>query len=180
MRCPLLLWALARKEPASGESKRYPTGELAEWLKAVVLKTIVGVSSPGVRIPHSPPESPEKSGLFRSPARWLRCLVIRKDTHLLAPNVEQSVEHCNRVPRDDCPWWGGNSADSRPTCPRIEYHEPEYEGLQDWVTAQSLICRWDEWPARQERDRAVRDSSLRILLRQSPAGSGLDFEGANP
>ncbi len=40
---------------------------------------------------------------------------------------------------------------------RIEYHDPEYEGLQDWVTAQSLICRWDEWPVRQKRERAMRD-----------------------
>jgi hypothetical protein len=39
-------------------------GELAEWLKAVVLKTIVAVMSPGVRIPHSPPRNPEKSGFL--------------------------------------------------------------------------------------------------------------------
>ena len=32
-----------------------PIGELAEWLKAAVLKTVVGVSLPGVRIPRSPP-----------------------------------------------------------------------------------------------------------------------------
>jgi hypothetical protein len=28
---------------------------MAEWLKAAVLKTVVGVSLPGVRIPLSPP-----------------------------------------------------------------------------------------------------------------------------
>lgn len=40
-------------------------GELAERSKAVVLKTIVAAMSPGVRIPHSPPLNPEKSGFFR-------------------------------------------------------------------------------------------------------------------
>lgn len=30
-------------------------GEMAEWLKAAVLKTVVGASLPGVRIPLSPP-----------------------------------------------------------------------------------------------------------------------------
>ena len=30
-------------------------GEMAEWFKAAVLKTVVGVSLPGVRIPLSPP-----------------------------------------------------------------------------------------------------------------------------
>ena len=32
------------------------SGGMAEWLKAVVLKTTVGVTSPGVRIPLPPPE----------------------------------------------------------------------------------------------------------------------------
>lgn len=31
------------------------SGELAEWFKAMVLKTIVGETLPGVRIPRSPP-----------------------------------------------------------------------------------------------------------------------------
>ena len=30
-------------------------GELSEWLKEAVLKTVEGVSPPGVRISHSPP-----------------------------------------------------------------------------------------------------------------------------
>ena len=30
-------------------------GRLAEWLKAAVLKTVVGESSPWVRLPHLPP-----------------------------------------------------------------------------------------------------------------------------
>jgi hypothetical protein len=30
-------------------------GELAEWSKAAVLKTVEGLSLPGVRIPSSPP-----------------------------------------------------------------------------------------------------------------------------
>ena len=29
-------------------------GEMAEWFKATVLKTVVGASQPGVRIPLSP------------------------------------------------------------------------------------------------------------------------------
>ena len=33
-----------------------PYGGMAEWLKAVVLKTTVGETSPGVRIPLPPPE----------------------------------------------------------------------------------------------------------------------------
>lgn len=33
----------------------YKTGEVAEWLKALVSKTNMGVSPSGVRIPPSPP-----------------------------------------------------------------------------------------------------------------------------
>ena len=33
-------------------------GEMAEWFKAAVLKTAVGVSLPWVRIPLSPPDAP--------------------------------------------------------------------------------------------------------------------------
>lgn len=35
---------------------RTATGGLAEWLKATVLKTVDGVTRPGVRIPHPPPK----------------------------------------------------------------------------------------------------------------------------
>jgi hypothetical protein len=34
----------------------YSSGELSEWLKEAVLKTVEGLRPPGVRIPHSPPE----------------------------------------------------------------------------------------------------------------------------
>jgi hypothetical protein len=40
-----------------------PVGQVAEWFKAAVLKTAVGVSSPWVRIPLCPPvgSEPERS-----------------------------------------------------------------------------------------------------------------------
>jgi hypothetical protein len=36
------------------ELRSFSSGELAEWLKAIDSKSIVGVSLPGVRIPRSP------------------------------------------------------------------------------------------------------------------------------
>ena len=37
---------------------------MAEWLKAAVLKTVVGAILPGVRIPLSPPLKPPQLGVF--------------------------------------------------------------------------------------------------------------------
>jgi hypothetical protein len=36
----------------------YILGEMAEWLKAAVLKTVESLRAPGVRIPLSPPSEP--------------------------------------------------------------------------------------------------------------------------
>ncbi len=50
------------------------SGEMAEWLKAAVLKTVVGAILPGVRIPLSPPfnfEAQAMLGLFLSTSKCL-------------------------------------------------------------------------------------------------------------
>jgi hypothetical protein len=48
-------------------------GEVSEWPKETVSKTVVGVSPPWVRIPPSPPDYPLKKGisavLVRAPAQ---------------------------------------------------------------------------------------------------------------
>ena len=49
-------------------------GGMAEWTKAVVLKTTVGETSPGVRIPllrHSNKTGRCRSGRSGPPAKWL-------------------------------------------------------------------------------------------------------------
>ena len=50
-------------------------GEMAEWLKAVVSKTTVGVTPPGVRIPLSPPVPPDSN---RFATKSLRAPVLTK------------------------------------------------------------------------------------------------------
>jgi hypothetical protein len=40
-------------------------GEMAEWSNAAVLKTVVRVTGPGVRIPLSPPKPPDQSPATR-------------------------------------------------------------------------------------------------------------------
>ena len=53
-------------------ARRADNGEVAEWSKAAVLKTVDRVSDPGVRIPPSPPTnnfSGKREALWKSPGR---------------------------------------------------------------------------------------------------------------
>ena len=58
---PTLVWALEALSPCCRPRRRLVSlwaavpGEVAEWSKATVLKTVDRASGPGVRIPPSPP-----------------------------------------------------------------------------------------------------------------------------
>ena len=72
---------------------RFVSGQVAEWFKATVLKTVVGGSSPWVRIPPCPPLSlPDKSralsGRVRCRQAIWKHLALTDKTRLAAIRVQ--------------------------------------------------------------------------------------------
>lgn len=66
-------------------------GELAEWSNAVVLKTIDGLSRPGVRIPHSPPLFCNIGGKMMMIILTIICIVIM----LILFSISKSLDSIN-------------------------------------------------------------------------------------
>ena len=62
--------------PGAGGALLGTTGEVAEWSIAAVLKTAVGASSPGVRIPPSPPVFAQRK--LVGPAPRARCVAAQR------------------------------------------------------------------------------------------------------
>ncbi len=76
-----------------GRTRRF--GEMAEWFKAAVLKTVGSETGPGVRIPLSPPTFAKRS--FRSRLRLAgRVMRSRCGNSLLTPNLLFQIDLCRR------------------------------------------------------------------------------------